>query len=175
GMDPTNTSQAGTTRTELTSHVDLVPLLMSLASGGNVWRNLPQYSYLADRADLWSMLSDPNAKGRPYILHTSDEDLPEEAPILGIPRKDALGSHQLPPAPLAQRSPPTHVIGYRTKDAKLGVYSYFAPLHHRHRDRRAAGRDVRLRELWHRGGHQQCAGRLPTRTRALRVPVSSPV
>ncbi len=23
--------------------------------------------------------------------------------------------------------PPSHVIGYRTKDAKLGVYSYFAP------------------------------------------------
>jgi arylsulfatase A-like enzyme len=130
-MDPTGTfiasDQAGTARTELTSHVDLVPLLMTLASGSNAWRNLPQYSYLAGRADLFDMLSDPNAKGRPYILHTSDEDIPEEAPKIGIPYRDALVSSVLPPAPLPQRPPPTHVIGYRTKDAKLGVYSYFTP------------------------------------------------
>ena len=130
-LDPTGTfvplGQAGTVRTELTSHVDLVPLLMTLASGSNAWRDLPQYSYLAGRADLASMLSDPNAEGRPYILHTSDEDIPEEAPKIGIPYRDALVSQYLPPQPLPQRPPPTHVIGYRTKDAKLGVYSYFAP------------------------------------------------
>jgi hypothetical protein len=108
--------------------VDLVPLLMTLASGGsNAWRNLPQYAYLAGRADLFDMLKDPNAKGRPYILHTSDEDIPEEATKLGIPYRDALVSQYLPPPPLPQQPPPTHIIGYRTKDAKLGVYSYFTP------------------------------------------------
>src|SRR5262249_28358451 len=59
--------------------------------------------------------------------HTADEDIPEEAPKVGIPYKDALISNILPPSPLPQRPPPTHVIGYRTKTAKLGVYSYFTP------------------------------------------------
>jgi hypothetical protein len=31
-----------------------------------------------------------------------------------------------PPPPLPQRNPPTHVIGYRTAKAKIGVYSNFA-------------------------------------------------
>jgi arylsulfatase A-like enzyme len=45
-------SQVGTARDGLTSHVDLVPLLMTLASGENEWRNKPAYAHLAERADL---------------------------------------------------------------------------------------------------------------------------
>jgi arylsulfatase A-like enzyme len=123
--DPTGTvippDQRGTTRNELTSHVDILPLLMTLASGGNSWRGKPQYAHLAGRADLFSMLSDPTAKGRDYILHTSDENQPELANALNIlPPQiqdilDSLGIGQF-----------KHVIGYRTKTAKLGVYSRFA-------------------------------------------------
>lgn len=123
--DPTGAfvppDQQGTTRTQLTSHVDIVPLLMTLASGNNDWRRMPQYAHLAGRADLAAMLSNPTASGRPYILHTSDEDVPEEAVRLGIPYRDAMVSRALDP------SPPTHVIGYRTASAKIGVYSFFAP------------------------------------------------
>ena len=129
--DPTGTfvpsSQVGTSRSGLTSHVDFAPLLMTLASGGNDWRKRPAYAQLAGRADLAAMLSNPNAPGRQYILHTSDEDIPEEAPKVGIPYKDALISKILPPPPAPQVPPPTHAIGYRTQAAKLGVYSYFIP------------------------------------------------
>ena len=130
-MDPTGRfiplAQVGTARSQLTSHVDLVPLLMTLASGDNDWRKQPQYGHLAGRADLAAMLSNANAKARDFIIHTSDEDIPEEATRLGIPYRDALVSKFLPPQPLPQRSPPSHAVGYRTQHAKLGVYSYFAP------------------------------------------------
>jgi len=127
--DPTNTfippNQVGTQRNGLTSHVDLVPLLMTLAGGGNAWRNKPKFSYLAGRADLAAMLSNPAAPGRPYILHSTDEDIPEEGPRIGIPYTDILARDILPPPPLAQQPPPTHAIGYRTAQAKLGTYSYW--------------------------------------------------
>lgn len=130
-MDPTQSfispDQVGTVRTGLTSHVDFVPLLMSLAKGRNNWRNDPKYSYLAGRADMAGMLRNPETKGRDYILHTSDEDIPEEAPRVGIPYSEAMITKILPPAPLPQLPPPSHVIGYRTQNAKLGVYSYFKP------------------------------------------------
>lgn len=129
--DPTNTfisaAQVGTSRTGLTSHVDFVAFLMTLASGGNEWRKKPQYAHLAGRADLATMLSSPSAPGRDFIMHTADEDIPEEALKVGIPYKDALISKILPPVAVPQWPPPTHVIGYRTKTAKLGVYSYFTP------------------------------------------------
>lgn len=128
-MDPTQSyiapDQRGTTRTGMTSHVDFVPLLMSLAKGGNDWRKDPRFSYLAKRANMVRMLRNPEAPGRDYILHTSDEDIPEEAPKVGIPYTDAIVANVLPPAPLPQVHPPSHAIAYRTKDAKLGVYSYF--------------------------------------------------
>jgi len=123
--DPTGefvpAGQAGTEREQLTSHVDITPLLMTLASGNNDWRSNPKYGHLANRADLVAMLSDPSAQGRSYIFQTSDEDIPEEAPKVGIPYKDALVRDA------QSEPPPTHVIGYRTADAKLGVYSYFVP------------------------------------------------
>ncbi len=128
-MDPTQSfvppDQVGTVRDGLTSHVDFVPLLMSLASGNNGWRKDPKYSYLAGRANLMRMLRNPQAKGRDFILHTSDEDIPEEATKVGIPYTDALVRKVLPPPPLPQEEPPSHAIAYRTKTAKLGVYSYF--------------------------------------------------
>jgi len=127
--DPTGTfvppDQKGTERTQLTSHVDLVPLLMTLASGNNDWRSMPQYAHLAGRADLAAMLSDPSAPGRSYILHTSDEDIPEEARKIGIPYRDALITNI--PVPPGFPPPSPHVIGYRTPNAKIGVYSNFAP------------------------------------------------
>ncbi len=124
-MDPTGEfvpiGQTGTEREQLTSHVDIAPLLMTLASGNNNWRSNPKYGHLANRADLVALLSNPNASGRDYIIQTSDEDIPEEAPKVGWSYRDVLVSNP------STGSPPSHVIGYRTKDAKLGVYSYFAP------------------------------------------------
>ena len=108
-------------RNQMTSHVDLVPLLMSLAGAGDDWRTMPQYAHLAGRADLAAMLSDATAPGREYIITSTDEDIPSEAPQTGTPIDEILDIIN------GLGRPPGHVIGYRTNTAKLGVYSYFAP------------------------------------------------
>ncbi len=96
-------------RTQLTSSVDLAPLLLTLASGDD-WRSQPEYGHLADRLDLAAVLRDPAARGRPYVLHATDEDGYEFGPLLFPFLRDA----------------PWHVIGLRTPTAKLGLYSHWA-------------------------------------------------
>lgn len=89
-------------RTQLTSIVDTYGLLLTLASGGNDWRARPEYAHLAGRLDLAAILQSPAAPGRNYVLHTTDSP-PSTYPV------------------------PTHVIGYRTRTAKIGTYSYWKP------------------------------------------------
>jgi arylsulfatase A-like enzyme len=98
---------AGTSRSQLSSSVDVIGLLLSLATGGESWRN--QYPYLATRAPMATILQNPTTPGRDYVLHTTDEPwVPETNPTN---RFDA--------------DIPLHVIGYRTSVAKLGLYSYW--------------------------------------------------
>jgi arylsulfatase A-like enzyme len=97
-------------RTQLTSSVDIVPLLLTLASGGNAWRQQPQYAHLAQRLDLAFILRNPSAPGRPYVLHTMDED---EVEGFAVTQQ--------------ARNAPAHVIAYRTATAKLGLYSFWKP------------------------------------------------
>ncbi len=98
---------AGTSRSQLASSVDVIGLLLSLATGGESWRN--QYPYLANRAPLATILQNPATPGRDYVLHTTDEPwVPETNPTN---RFDA--------------DIPLHVIGYRTSVGKLGLYSYW--------------------------------------------------
>ena len=66
-------------RDQLTSHVDLAPLLLTIATGSNVWRSDPRYSHLAGRPDLLAIARDANAPGRDYALHATDEILTEFA------------------------------------------------------------------------------------------------
>jgi len=103
------TASPEVTRTQLTASVDVAPLLLTLATGDNSWRQQEQYAHLANRLDVAALLSDPLAAGRPYILHTSDEPGNEEDPA--TPYTD---------------DPPGHIIGYRTATAKLSLYSYWA-------------------------------------------------
>lgn len=110
--DPTGqwTRQTSRERTALTSSVDVAPLLLTLASGGNAWRKEPRYAHLAGRPDLAALLRDPRARGRAYVLHTTDETFAEGG---------ATASYA--------RGVPAHVIGYRTATAKLGLYSNWKP------------------------------------------------
>src|ERR1019366_7772244 len=55
-----------TVRHQLSSSVDLAPLLLTVASGSNSWRLDPNYSHLATRADLARIVPDPSAAGRRY-------------------------------------------------------------------------------------------------------------
>lgn len=98
---------AGSTRTQLCSSVDVIGLLLSLATGGEMWRNA--YPYLANRGPMAKISQDPTTSGRNYVLHTTDEPwVPETNPNN---RFDA--------------DVPLHVIGYRTSVAKLGLYSFW--------------------------------------------------
>ncbi len=99
------TSAPERVREQLTSSVDLAPLLLTIASGSEDWRRDPHYSHIADRADLAGILADPTAPGRPYVLHATDETVTEFAI-----------------EPYAADAP-LHVVALRTPAAKLATYS----------------------------------------------------
>ncbi|WP_327144841.1 sulfatase-like hydrolase/transferase [Nocardia sp. NBC_01327] len=92
-------------RNQLTSSVDLAPLLLSIATGGNAWRGDGRYEHLRDRLDLAALCRDSGAAGRPWIAHTTDEATIEEAAIL------------------FDRNAPGHVAMVRTPEAKFASYS----------------------------------------------------
>jgi arylsulfatase A-like enzyme len=92
-------------RTQLTSSVDVAPLLLSIASGSEEWRSERRYAHLARRADLARILANPAAPGRPYVLHATDETVTEFAI-----------------EPYAAYAP-LHVVALRTQAAKYATYS----------------------------------------------------
>jgi arylsulfatase A-like enzyme len=92
-------------RTQLSSSVDIAPLLLTVATGSNEWRREPHYSHLAGRLDLAGILADPAAPGRPYVLHATDEVVTEFAI-----------------EPYAADAP-LHVVALRTPAAKYVTYS----------------------------------------------------
>jgi arylsulfatase A-like enzyme len=99
------TSATTQPRTQLTSSVDIAPLLLTIATGSSEWRNEGHYSHLAPRLDLAQILGDPEASGRPYVLHTTDETVTEFA---------------IEPY---QADAPLHVVAMRTPEAKYATYS----------------------------------------------------
>jgi arylsulfatase A-like enzyme len=92
-------------RSQLTSSVDVAPLLLTIATGSNRWRREPHYAHLAPRLDLAAILADPTARGRPYVLHATDEIVTEFAI-----------------EPYAANAP-LHVVAVRTPKAKYATYS----------------------------------------------------
>jgi arylsulfatase A-like enzyme len=102
------TSAPNVLRTQLTSSVDVAPLLLTIATGSSAWRGEHHYAHLAGRLDLASILADPNAPGRPYVLHATDEVVTEFAV-----------------EPYAADAP-LHVVAMRTPQAKYATYSHWA-------------------------------------------------
>ncbi|MCW2970845.1 MAG: sulfatase [Solirubrobacterales bacterium] len=94
-------------RTQLSSSVDIAPLLLTIGTGSSDWRREPHYSHLARRLDLASILADPAAPGRPYVLHATDEIVTEFA--VETFAADA----------------PLHVVALRTPTAKYATYSHW--------------------------------------------------
>jgi arylsulfatase A-like enzyme len=92
-------------RTQLTSSVDVAPLLLTIASGSDEWRRERRYAHLARRLDVAGILADPTAPGRPYVLHATDETVTEFAI-----------------EPYAADAP-LHVVALRTAAAKYATYS----------------------------------------------------
>ena len=96
-------------RMQLSSSVDVAPMLLSIATGSERWRKEPHYEYLAGRANLAGILADPSAPGRRYVLHATDEIVTEFA------IEDYAAN-----APL-------HVVALRTANAKYVTYSNWRP------------------------------------------------
>jgi arylsulfatase A-like enzyme len=92
-------------RTQLTSSVDIVPLLLTLATGSSAWRREGHYAHLAARHDLAAICAHPSAPGRQWVLHATDEDVTEFA------------------TELYAAAAPRHVVALRTARGKLGLYS----------------------------------------------------
>jgi len=99
------TTQPQQPRSQLSSSVDVAPLLLTIATGSNDWRSEPHYSHIAARLDLAAILADPQAPGRDYVLHATDETVTEFA----IERYAA--------------DAPLHVVALRTSEAKYVTYS----------------------------------------------------
>jgi arylsulfatase A-like enzyme len=99
------TQAVETTRSQLTSSVDIAPLLLTIATGSNAWRGEAHYEHLAARADLAAILAEPNAPGRPYVMHATDETVTEYA--VQSYAADA----------------PLHVAAMRTQEAKYATYT----------------------------------------------------
>jgi arylsulfatase A-like enzyme len=92
-------------RHQLTSSVDVAPLLLSIASGSDGWRGEARYSHLSGRLDIARILRDPSAPGRAHVLHATDEVVTEFA--------DELYAWNAP----------LHVVALRTPTAKIATYS----------------------------------------------------
>ncbi|HEY3758896.1 MAG TPA: sulfatase-like hydrolase/transferase [Solirubrobacteraceae bacterium] len=95
-------------RMQMSSSVDVAPLLLSIANGSSDWRSDSHYEHLATRADLAAILANPTAPGRRYALHATDEIVTEFA------IEDYAAN-----APL-------HVVALRTANAKFVTYSNWA-------------------------------------------------
>jgi arylsulfatase A-like enzyme len=100
-------SNGASTRSQLTSTVDLAPLLLTIAHGSRSWRANPIYSQIASRHDIASIAHNPNARGRKWIAHTTDETTIEELSYTYSFADEA----------------PHHVVAVRTPTAKYAVYS----------------------------------------------------
>ncbi len=101
------TQEPGLERYQLTSSVDVAPLLLRIATGSEAWRREPRYAHLAQRADLAAIAAHPTARGRDWIAHVTDEVTTEFAPTLYA------------------RATPRHVIAMRTPRAKYATYSHW--------------------------------------------------
>jgi uncharacterized sulfatase len=75
-------------RTQMTSSVDLLPMIVSMGHGGsNEWMHENEdYAQLYQtRCDLLKILRDADAPGRQYVLHTTDEFVPATVNYLHAP------------------------------------------------------------------------------------------
>jgi arylsulfatase A-like enzyme len=94
-------------RTQLTSSVDLLPMLVTLGNCGSTsWRRGELRRIYGERLNLVELLRNPNAAGRDHILFATDEVLPAVFNYLHAP---------------------THVLAVRTREAKLVTYTHWFP------------------------------------------------
>jgi uncharacterized sulfatase len=70
---PGRMANPGVVRSQLSSSLDFLPLLVNIAHGGPAWRTGILQDLYGDALDLTGLVQDSAAPGRPYLLSTSDE------------------------------------------------------------------------------------------------------
>jgi hypothetical protein len=93
-------------RAQLTSSIDVLPLLASLGYGSRAWMQGDLAQIYAERLDLVPLLTNPFAAGRDHLVLATDEVVPKFFYFNDAPR---------------------HVLGVRTPTAKLGGYADWYP------------------------------------------------
>jgi arylsulfatase A-like enzyme len=109
-VDPSGrfTGDEAILRSGLTSHVDLMPLLVTIGNlGSRSWMTGNLATIYGGRHDMIPMLKSASAPGRPYVLYATDE-------IAG-------NIYNF-------NNSPTNILGLRTEGTKLGVYAKWVPL-----------------------------------------------
>jgi hypothetical protein len=79
--------------------------MLTIASGSSRWRQEPEYAHLANRLDLAKICANPQAAGREWVLHATDENVTEFA------------------AEAYAADAPRHVVSLRSAAGKLTLYS----------------------------------------------------
>lgn len=108
-VDPTGqfAGDINTVRNQLTSSIDLLPMLVSLAYGGSRrWMTRELEVLYGQRFDMIPLLRSAHRPGRPYVVFATDE---------------------LVPTKYTFDHPKFHIVGLITENAKLGVYSRWLP------------------------------------------------
>jgi arylsulfatase A-like enzyme len=107
--DPTGrfTRDPDVVRTQLTSSVDFLPMIVTLGyNGRRSWltRDLAQVYGSHHRHDMLPLLRSANAPGRRYVLFTTDESMPPVYNFLEAP---------------------AHIVGIRTERDKFAFYCFW--------------------------------------------------
>ncbi len=99
-------------RTQLTSAIDFLPMLVSFAYGGSTsWMQGDNATLYGQRFNMFPLLKSANASGRSYALFSTDESITDTLDFVTA----NYGSNG--------NQTPWHVLGMVTPHAKLGVYS----------------------------------------------------
>lgn len=98
------TGDLGSVRHQLTSSVDVLPMLATIAHGSREWMKGAYADTYEERLDLLPLLKSSSARGRDHIVMATDEWIPKYYDYNNSPR---------------------HILGLRTPDAKLAAYSFW--------------------------------------------------
>ena len=111
--DPTGsfTGDVDKVRSQLTSSVDMMPMLVSFAYGGQrTWMTGDYAEMYGNRYDMFPILKSASVTGRENALFATDETMQSDFDFATAPDVDG------------QRTA-THILGVITQQYKLGVYS----------------------------------------------------
>ena len=116
-VDPSGkfTGDLAQERTQITSSIDLVAMMVSFAyDGTRSWLTGDNATLYSKRFDMFPVLKSASAKGRDYALFSTDETISLWQDFVTAPNDE-------------MNQTAGHILGLITKTSKLGVYSNWTP------------------------------------------------